>query len=94
MGDYVFHVGRGELKRGDESVKLTERQRDLLRLFAHRPRLPIARHELASLAAAFVVTRTAPLPRYIRHACDTQRAPACCALIRHPSESLTGQGHP
>ena len=24
MGDYVFHVGRGELKRGDESVKVTE----------------------------------------------------------------------
>jgi two-component system phosphate regulon response regulator OmpR len=47
MGDYVFHVGRGELKRGDESVKLTERQRDLLRLFANRPGLPIARHELA-----------------------------------------------
>jgi hypothetical protein len=24
MGDFVFHVGRGELKRGDESVKVTE----------------------------------------------------------------------
>jgi DNA-binding winged helix-turn-helix (wHTH) protein len=66
MGDYVFHVGRGELKRGDESVKLTERERDLLRLFAHRPGLPIARHELASLAAAGGVTRTSPLPRYIK----------------------------
>jgi two-component system, OmpR family, phosphate regulon response regulator OmpR len=36
MGDSIFYVGRGELKRGDESVKLTERERDLLRLFAQR----------------------------------------------------------
>jgi two-component system phosphate regulon response regulator OmpR len=48
MGDYTFHVGRGELKRKDETIKLTERERDLLRLFAQRPGTPIARHELAS----------------------------------------------
>lgn len=48
MGDFTFHVGRGELKRGDESIKLTERERDLLRQFAQRPGMPIARHELAS----------------------------------------------
>lgn len=48
MGDYVFHVGRGELKRGEEAIKLTERERDLLRLFASRVGTPIARHELAS----------------------------------------------
>src|SRR5215831_7256741 len=48
MGDYTFHVARGELKRKDETIKLTERERDLLRLFAQRPGTPIARHELAS----------------------------------------------
>lgn len=48
MGEYMFHVGRGELKRGEEIIRLTERERDLLRLFASRPGLPIARHELAS----------------------------------------------
>ena len=48
MGDFTFHVGRGELKRGEESIKLTERERDLLRQFAQRPGMPIARHELAS----------------------------------------------
>lgn len=47
MGDYAFHLGRGELKRGDETIKLTERERDLLRFFAGRPGLPIPRHELA-----------------------------------------------
>jgi two-component system phosphate regulon response regulator OmpR len=48
MGDFTFHVGRGELRRNDETIKLTERERDLLRLFAQRPGSPIARHELAS----------------------------------------------
>lgn len=48
MGAFVFHVGRGELKRGEESVKLTERERDLLRQFALRAGSPIQRHELSS----------------------------------------------
>ncbi|MGE0767158.1 MAG: response regulator [Hyphomicrobiaceae bacterium] len=48
MGDFQFHIGRGELKRGEDVIKLTERERDLLRLFAGRPGSPIARHELAS----------------------------------------------
>ena len=37
MGDYTFHVARGELKLKEETIKLTERERDLLRLFAQRP---------------------------------------------------------
>lgn len=48
MGEYAFHLGRGELKRGEETIKLTERERDLLRLFAARRGLPIQRHELAN----------------------------------------------
>jgi two-component system phosphate regulon response regulator OmpR len=48
MGDFVFHMGRGELRRGDENIKLTERERDLLRQFASRAGAPIARHELSS----------------------------------------------
>jgi two-component system phosphate regulon response regulator OmpR len=47
MGDFTFQVARGELKRNEETIKLTERERDLLRMFAQRPGMPIARHELA-----------------------------------------------
>jgi two-component system phosphate regulon response regulator OmpR len=47
MGAYVFHVGRGELRLGEETIKLTERERDLLRMFAQRIGTPIARHELS-----------------------------------------------
>ena len=47
MGDFVFHISRGELKRDGETIRLTERERELLRYFAQRPGLPVARHELA-----------------------------------------------
>lgn len=48
MGEFIFLSGRGELKRGEETIKITDRERDLLRLFASRPGAPIPRHELAS----------------------------------------------
>lgn len=48
MGDFVFHIARGELRKNDDTVKLTERERDLLRLFAQRPGCPVPRHELAN----------------------------------------------
>ena len=47
MGDFVFYIARGELKRGEESIKLTERERDMLRQFAQRTGVAIARHELS-----------------------------------------------
>ena len=48
MGPYTFYISRGELKRGEETIKLTERERDLLRLFAQRRGMPVQRHELAN----------------------------------------------
>ena len=47
MGEFTFHISRGELKRKDETVRLTERERDLLRQFAERPGIPISRMDLA-----------------------------------------------
>jgi two-component system phosphate regulon response regulator OmpR len=47
MGDFTFHIGRGELKRNGESIRLTGRERDLLRQFAERPGTAISRIELA-----------------------------------------------
>ena len=31
FGDFVFHIARGELKRGEEIIHLTDRERDMLR---------------------------------------------------------------
>ncbi|MBN8911681.1 MAG: response regulator transcription factor [Rhizobiales bacterium] len=48
MGTLVFHIARGELRRNNETIKLTERERDLLRQFAQKPGVPIQRHDLAT----------------------------------------------
>lgn len=48
MGSYTFHIERGELQRENQSIKLTERERDLMRQFASHAGTPIPRHELAS----------------------------------------------
>jgi len=34
FGDFVFHLGRGELRRGEDVVHLTDRERDMLRVLA------------------------------------------------------------
>jgi len=47
MGPFVFYIARGELKQGGDTVRLTERERELLRQFAQRPGQTVQRHELA-----------------------------------------------
>jgi two-component system phosphate regulon response regulator OmpR len=47
FGAFTFHMGRGELRHGDEPVKLTTRERDLLKLLALRSGMAVARNELA-----------------------------------------------
>jgi two-component system, OmpR family, phosphate regulon response regulator OmpR len=37
FGPYVFHLGRGELRQGDDVVHLTDRERDMLRVLATAP---------------------------------------------------------
>jgi len=46
FGDCVFNIIRGDLSRGGEPVKLTDRERELLRQFSRMPGQTIARHEL------------------------------------------------
>ena len=43
----MFHLARGELKRGDEVVHLTDRERDMLRLLAASPGETVPRLALA-----------------------------------------------
>jgi two-component system, OmpR family, phosphate regulon response regulator OmpR len=47
FGDFVFHIGRGELRRGEEIVRLTDREREMLGALAAKrgetvPRLALA----------------------------------------------------
>ena len=47
FGPFVFHVQRGELRKGAELVRLTSRERDFLRTLAASAGTPVARAELA-----------------------------------------------
>ncbi len=47
IGSLSFHVRRGDLRRDDAIIKLTERERELLRQFVMNPGVPISREELA-----------------------------------------------
>jgi two-component system phosphate regulon response regulator OmpR len=47
FGDFVFQIARGELKRGEDVVHLTDRERDMLRLLAVVPGETVPRLALA-----------------------------------------------
>ena len=52
FGPFVFHRERMELKRGDEIVRLTERERDILLALVAAEGRPVAREALAGSADA------------------------------------------
>lgn len=46
FGAFIYWLDRGELRRGDETVRLTEREREILSLLASRQGEPVSRDEL------------------------------------------------
>jgi two-component system phosphate regulon response regulator OmpR len=52
FGPFVFHIARGELRRGDELIHLTDREKDILRLLAATPGQTVPRLALAGTGAA------------------------------------------
>jgi len=47
FGPFVFHIARGELRRGEEVIHLTDREREMLRLVATTPGETVTRLALA-----------------------------------------------
>jgi len=47
FGEFVFHLARGELRRGEEAIHLTDRERDMLRVLAATPGETVPRMALA-----------------------------------------------
>jgi len=47
FGEFIFHVARGELRRGEETIRLTDREREMLRLLAATPGETVPRQALA-----------------------------------------------
>jgi two-component system, OmpR family, phosphate regulon response regulator OmpR len=52
FGPFVFHLGRGELRQGEEVVHLTDREREMLRMLAVEPGETITRIALAGEGAS------------------------------------------
>jgi two-component system, OmpR family, phosphate regulon response regulator OmpR len=52
FGPFVFHMARGELRRGDELIHLTDREKDIMRMLATSPGETVPRLSLAGSGAA------------------------------------------
>ncbi|MDQ0473702.1 response regulator [Labrys wisconsinensis] len=51
FGGFIFHVGRGELQHEGETIRITERERDMLRLLVEAPGETVDRFALAGPAS-------------------------------------------
>jgi two-component system phosphate regulon response regulator OmpR len=47
FGQFVFHLARGELRRGEETIRLTDREREMLRVLAASVGETVPRQALA-----------------------------------------------
>jgi len=57
FGPFVFHIARGELRRGEEVIHLTDREREMLRILAATPGETVPRLALAGSAGGNVNER-------------------------------------
>ena len=49
FGPFTFHIARSDLRRDGEAVRLTDREREIMAMFASRAGETIPRHELVGL---------------------------------------------
>jgi two-component system, OmpR family, phosphate regulon response regulator OmpR len=52
FGPFVFHLTRGELRRGEEVIRLTDREREMLRILTTSAGETVPRHALAGNGGA------------------------------------------
>ncbi len=52
FGEFVFHLARGELRRGEDPVHLTDREREMLRVLATAPGETVPRQALGGPGGA------------------------------------------
>ena len=52
FGPFAFHLERGELRHGDEAIRITERERDMLSVLSAAAGATVSREDLAGLGAA------------------------------------------
>ena len=52
FGPFAFHPERGELRQGDEPIRITDRERDMLAILSAAAGATVSREDLAALAGA------------------------------------------
>lgn len=52
FGPFLFHIARGELRRGEEIIHLTDREKEMLRLLSAQPGETVPRQALAGNGVA------------------------------------------
>ena len=52
FGPFIFHLARGELRRGEEVIRLTDREREMLRILTTSAGETVPRHALAGNGGA------------------------------------------
>jgi two-component system phosphate regulon response regulator OmpR len=57
FGPFVYHLARGELRKGEEVIRLTDREREMLRVLAATPGETVARLQLAGNGGSTVSER-------------------------------------
>jgi len=71
FGPFVYHLARGELRKGDEIIRLTDREREMLRVLAGSPGETVTRLSLAgngdSVSERAVDVQVNRLRRKIEH---------------------------
>ena len=83
IGDWLFDTRRGDLKRGDEVVRLTAAEVSLLRLFAAQPGSTFSREELSQRSGAAQERSVDVLINRLRRKLeDDARAPQLLQTVR------------
>jgi len=57
FGEFQFHLARGELRRGEEMIRLTEREREMLRVLSAAPGKTVPRMALSGSNASSINER-------------------------------------
>jgi two-component system phosphate regulon response regulator OmpR len=83
IGDWLFDTRRGDLRRGDEVVRLTAAEVSLLRLFAAQPGSTFSREELSQRSGAAQERSVDVLINRLRRKLDDDaRAPQLLQTVR------------
>jgi len=90
IGECVFDIERGELRRDGEPVKLTTRERDMLRLFARAPGRTIARAALAEAGGGGARSVDVQVNRLRRKIEPDPRHPVHLQTVRGEGYALMG----